>query len=419
MHPSLCRLAPIFAAVMLPALGFSAEPGPAEIFNQRILPIFLSPNPSSCIECHLAGVDLKNYIRPSHEETFLSLRDQGLVDLQNPRASKILRLISMKDEKPAGAARVQEKVRAQEMEAFTACLEASARDPKLRAAPKLAAAAIAKPARPNEVIRHARTDRILQNFEDTIWAQRFRCAGCHLPGSEENAKLVAKHGEEVNWMHADADATMRYLIASELIDTKQPERSLLLRKPLEEVKHGGGKKMVRGDLGYKAWRSWIDDYAKTLGDGYARAADLPARANVPAAFPSKIWLKFTNTAPEWAERLLQVAVYPRNAADSAWDTEPIAVSDRLVSGKMKLWQHELLLLARRDSPRAKQWQQQDATLPPGRYLLRVHVDRANRLATTWQAPMGESELVGETVIESKWPAGYGAMTTVDAATIRR
>src|SRR6266851_4547978 len=71
----------------------SAEPG--QVFERRILPIFKSPNPSSCVQCHLAGVDLKNYILPSSTKTFLSLRDRGLVDLDNPEQSKILRLIKM------------------------------------------------------------------------------------------------------------------------------------------------------------------------------------------------------------------------------------------------------------------------------------------------------------------------------------
>lgn len=65
------------------------------MFERRILPIFKSLSASSCIECHLAGVDLKNYILPSHENTFLSLRDPGLIDLENPSDSKILRLIAM------------------------------------------------------------------------------------------------------------------------------------------------------------------------------------------------------------------------------------------------------------------------------------------------------------------------------------
>ena len=397
-----------------------AEPTAAELFKQRILPIFNSPDPSSCVECHLAGVDLKNYIRPSHEETFVSLRDQGLVDLANPRASKILRLIAMEPEKRSGSL-IQAKTRQQELDGFASWLEASARDPKLRAAPKLAPAALAKPARPNEVIRHARVDRLLQSFEDTIWAQRFRCSGCHLPGSPQNAKLVTKHGAEVvNWMQADgAAATMRYLIDSELINPRQPERSALLRKPLEEVEHGGGKKMVRGDLGYKAWRSWIDDYARTVKDRYASAADLPARGNPPAAFPSEIWLKLTNTPANWSDRLLQVSLFAADEATGVWEKEPIAISDRLVAGDRKLWQHNLLLLAPKGSARATGWEKQEAKLPPGRYLLRVHVDQRNRLTENWQIPMGSEELAGETIIQSEWPRGYGKMTTVDAKEIQK
>src|SRR6516162_5774916 len=71
------------------------ESTPKAIFERRILPIFKSPNPSSCTQCHLAGVDLKNYILPSSAKTFLSLRDQGLIDLKAPSDSKILRLINM------------------------------------------------------------------------------------------------------------------------------------------------------------------------------------------------------------------------------------------------------------------------------------------------------------------------------------
>src|SRR5262245_63274711 len=77
--------------------GLCAADGPEKVFEQRILPIFKSPNPSSCVQCHLAGVDLKHYILPSAEKTFRSLRDQGLIDLTNPEKSKILALIQMGD----------------------------------------------------------------------------------------------------------------------------------------------------------------------------------------------------------------------------------------------------------------------------------------------------------------------------------
>ena len=46
----------------------AAEPTPPEVFERRIAPIFKSPNPSSCVQCHLAGVDLKDSLRPSPDE---------------------------------------------------------------------------------------------------------------------------------------------------------------------------------------------------------------------------------------------------------------------------------------------------------------------------------------------------------------
>src|ERR1051325_746430 len=95
----------------------------ADAFAKRILPIFKSPNPSSCVQCHLAGVDLKDYILPDHEKTFRGLRDQGLIDLEKPERSKILRLISMGDDGTAKA-RVNAKVRQAEYDAFAEWVKA-------------------------------------------------------------------------------------------------------------------------------------------------------------------------------------------------------------------------------------------------------------------------------------------------------
>src|SRR5262249_7276421 len=87
------------------------RPTPEQVFQKRIVPIFQSPDPSSCTQCHLSGVDLKNYILPSSEKTFLSLRDQGLIDLKKPDDSKILRLIAMSEADKGGANLVHEKTR--------------------------------------------------------------------------------------------------------------------------------------------------------------------------------------------------------------------------------------------------------------------------------------------------------------------
>lgn len=397
----------------------AADSTAKDVFERRILPIFQSPNPSSCTECHLAGVDLKNYILSSHEKTFLSLRDQGLIDLENPADSKILRLIAMGGGTNQGAALITAKVREAELAAFADWIQASARDPKLRSAAKLPVAEAAKPSRPLEVIRYARTDRLLASFEGNIWSQRFRCSGCHSPEGSENAKLVAEHGEQVSWMKETADATMRYLLDSENVNVKQPERSRLLLKPLNEIKHGGGQKMLPGDMTYKAFRAWLDDYAKTVNDRYTSVAELPKPMSAPAMFGTEIWLKLTETPPQWADRLLQVTLFAWDTAKNTWESEAIAISDRGVWGKGKLWQHNLALLADKNSERAKQWSEAKPSLPAGRYLLKVHVDVNERLKSDWNSTLSDTEFVGETVIESKWSKGYGKMTVVEADRIRR
>jgi mono/diheme cytochrome c family protein len=272
------------------------EASPQQVFERRILPIFRSPDPSGCVQCHLAGVDLKDYILPTHELTFQSLRDQGLIDLDRPEKSRILGLIQMGEKDQPGAALIQQKVRRAEYEAFAEWIKRSAADPRMRALPKLEAAKVARPIRPPEVIRHARKDRLLASFENTVWAMRFRCMGCHTEGTSENKKLVEEHGERVAWFKAGGpEATLDYLRTSKLIDPEKPELSLLLLKPLNEVKHGGGKKFVPGDQGYKAFRAFLEDYARIVGDRYPDADSLPKGGGGPGRFGTDFWLKLTNT----------------------------------------------------------------------------------------------------------------------------
>ena len=109
---------------------------PLKLFEQRIMPIFNSPKPSSCVQCHLSSVDIKNYILPSHKETFVALREQGLVDVDAPEKSKILTLIRMGDKDlDRGARMIHEKTRKAEYEAFASWIEACCNDPEMRDLP--------------------------------------------------------------------------------------------------------------------------------------------------------------------------------------------------------------------------------------------------------------------------------------------
>lgn len=389
------------------------------VFEKRIMPIFKSPNPSSCVQCHLAGVDLKDYILPSAEKTFRSLRDQGLIDLANPEQSKILNLISM-GKSDAKSPAVHAANRKAEYEAFAAWIKACAADPALRDAPKLDATEQAKPAKPNEVIRHARTDRMLESFERTVWALRFRCMNCHTEGTPQNDKHRKEYGDRVAWVKkAGAAATMEYLISSKLINPQDPEKSLLLQKPLMQVKHEGGIKFAVGDQGHKAFREWIEDVAAIKAGKYAKASDLPKVEKAPLQFGTEAWLKLSDTPPAWGDKLLQVDVYAWDEKVGQWERKPVATTDRKVWGKGKLFQHTITLLAEPGSTRASTFAKRPS-LPPGRYLLKVYVDADDRLAKDWKAKLGESDFVGQVEVpRAAWKEGYGQMTVADSSKVKK
>jgi hypothetical protein len=390
-----------------------------QVFEKRIMPIFKSPNPSSCVQCHLAGVDLKDYILPSAEKTFRSLRDQGLIDLTNPERSKILTLISMGNSDPKSPT-VHAANRKAEYEAFAAWIKACAADMALRDSPKLDATEVAKPAKPNEVIRHARTDRLLESFERTVWAMRFRCMNCHTEGTPQNDKNRKEYGDRVAWVKkAGPAATMEYLLSSKLINPDDPEKSLLLQKPLGLVKHEGGIKFAVGDQGHKAFREWIEDVAAIKSGKYAKAADLPVTEKGPLQFGTEAWVKLSDTPPAWGDKLLQVDVYAWDDKAGQWETRPVATTDRKVWGKGKLFQHTVTLLADPGSTRAAAFAKRPA-LPPGRYLLKVYVDADDRLAKDWKAKLGESDYVGQVELpRAAWKEGYNQMTVAEAAKVRK
>jgi hypothetical protein len=403
------------AVVAFAATAGAADPTPEEVFEKRLLPIFKSPSPSSCVQCHLAGVDLKDYILPSAEKTFRSLRDQGLIDLTDPARSKILTLIQMGQADPKAPA-VHAANRKAEYDAFAAWIKACVADPAYRGTEKLAPAEHAKPAAPPELIRHGRTDQLLAGFERNVWAMRFRCMNCHTEGTPQNDKFVTEYGAKVAWVKkAGAKATMEYLLASKLVDASAPEKSLLLQKPLGAVKHEGGVKFVFGDQGYQAFRTWIEDVAAVRGGRYKTAADLPKTDANPSRFGTDTWFKLTDCPPAWGDKLLQVRLYAWDPTKRAWEEAPVATSDRLVAAKPRLWQHNLTLLAAPGSARARAWQGGRPALANGKYLARIYVDQAGRLAKDWRTDLGESDFVGAVEFDARWRDGYGGMTAVSAA----
>ena len=385
------------APVDIPADSESA----LKIFEQRILPIFRSKKPSSCAECHLSGVDLKDYIRPTQGETFAALVANGLIDREKPRDSKILTFIKRSEPQ---SELVTKKVRETELQAFQTWIEAAVSDPELIA--KSDSVGPIGPQISEEVILHARKDHVLASFIENIWTEVGRCAACHSP--DQNAEQVKKHGDQVSWITLnDPQATLDYMVAAGLIETKDVEKSLLLLKPTLQVEHGGGQKMVIGDRTYKQFRRFIDDYAAIVAGKYQQSSQLPEPPQ-ELSVVSEIWMKIEGVPAKYDKQLLQVDLYRWKNTD--WSSERVATSDRPVFGGGNLWQHSLSLTAPRNSDRATELT--SLKLPKGRYLAKIYIDQTGKLADDFHDELGEDDYVGEIDFQSQWPPGYGQMTVV-------
>lgn len=406
----------IVPAISFPALQLLATPQAKDgvkrdskaIFEKRILPIFRSPNPSTCAECHLSGVDLKDYIRPTEAETFASLRDQGYIDMKAPERSNILRLIRMSTPKTA---LLTQKARDVEYNAFRDWVVLAARNTKLVALPLLNTAKRARPKAPDVVIRHTRKDTLLASFERNIWSQEGRCMGCHRAGTPANDANVKKFGIRVAWFVQDSpEETMRRVIAQGLVNVNAPEKSLLLLKPLNKAPHGGGAKFVYGDGGYKLFRAWIQDYAKSVKGAYQSVKDLPSPPKEVLYFTESI-LHVREAPAPWAKRLLRVDAYAWNEALQAWNRKPIATGDRQVAENRET--NVLMFLSVNVGSEAERNARRGARLLPGRYLLKYYVDTEGKLESNPALPTDSTVLYrGEQEITAKWGQGWGEITHV-------
>jgi hypothetical protein len=97
--------------------------------------------------------------------------------------------------------------------------------------------------------------------------QEAGCRGCHNPDGV--ASLTRLQFPEETAPADRLEAFGKSLVA--LVDTKNPENSLLLRKPTARVAHAGGQRIHPGSPEEAALRTWIDRLALLKGDELARA----------------------------------------------------------------------------------------------------------------------------------------------------
>lgn len=428
-----------------------------QLFEDRIMPIFRSPKPSSCVQCHLASVDIKDYILPSHTATFAALREQGLVDVQSPEKSKILTLIKMghkdADEK---ARRIHEKTRQAEFDAFSAWIKACCSDSELTNT-SVADAGKVGPKKPAEVVRHARKSRVVESFARNIWSQRMRCFPCHTPNEldannpkhtipiKKQAELVSKFGLKMNIFWETPEATLNQLIASSrrkipgrypLIDVEEPANSLLLLKPTSKlpakgddgefekpsakdpVSHMGGLKMHVNDQSYKSFLTWLNDYSRVVGDKYVAVEDLPADNWVP----TQRVLRLKDIPDSWGNlTVVQMFVHAKDDSGK-WSEEPVAFSQSLVTprrmamGPLSVFRKsESVTVDEGSSEKNVSSERADwRPLRPGDYLVKVCLDSQNRIDTDPSLLLGEKDFVGEAELHARWRIGFKQAETLSA-----
>jgi len=378
----------------VPAL--SADDTASELFRRRVLPILTSQDPSSCTECHFGGVKIQAYIHKDQATTFAALREAGLIDMKSPDDSKILRFIQRHTD---GTSELLVKVRRAEHQAFQAWIRAAVRDPDLLAT-KTSEARVGTEL-PVEVIRHMRRDHVLESFVENIWSQIGRCINCHSP--ERNARLVKKHGDQVSWIRPnDPAATLAQCVEQFIIDTDDPEESLILLKPTGEVEHGGGPKFARGSQTDKNFRRFLNDYAAVVNGKYRRVDELPKPPGEVARLTGQ-HLRIVDLPAALGKQFLRVDLYRREG--NGWSTTRWGTADNPIAGEKRLWQNMVTALAPVNSPRAERIKQH-AVLPAGRYLAKIYVDRTGRLKKNRDDDLGENDLVFQVDFDGKWPAGY-------------
>jgi len=454
------RIISVSIVLSCSAAGSAAEPSPAQVFDSRILPIFRSDSPSSCVQCHLSSVDLKDYILPSHRKTFLSLRDQGLVDLKQPGKSKILALIRMgEQDRDTGARRIHEKMRKAEYEAFAHWIRVCSQDETLCRLPPLTSAEQARPGHAVEVIRHARRSRLVDSFVRNIWSQRMRCFPCHTPheidpsnprhkGAVKTMQTFREQYPEqivgkLDIFQKTPEATLAYLVRhsrktpdgqAPMLNLEDPRDSLLVLKPLSKLPpkgadgrltipessrpmtHMGGLKMHPNDHSYKAFVAWIGDYARVVQGQYRSVTDLPA----DNWYGTRLMLRVLQTPEAWKTgTAVQLFVHAWNPETRSWADQPVAFTQGTVTPR-HIVGGTLFLLAPENRDTVRDWSPDRATLPRGRYLIKVSIDSAHRLAQNPTLLLGEEAVYGQAEIRSaRWREGFRQAETVDGGSLHR
>jgi hypothetical protein len=246
-----------------------------EIFDRRIAPLLRDDQPKSCNTCHLSGIDMSLFVRPTPCETMACLQDLGLIDVVDPRGSKVLGWIERA--KPASPLITAAVVDA-EYEGFLEWILHYSECGRFECAGVRCSQSEADPfcdVEPEPFVATGVTEdeggcgevALEQLFRSSVYASRGRCFPCHFSSEADAAPGALRFIEQSGTCDSSSLATMRNVVQAGLVNVNNPDQSLLLLKPLSEegggVPHGGHAKFFPGsDPGYDNFRYWLTRYAE-------------------------------------------------------------------------------------------------------------------------------------------------------------
>lgn len=273
--------------------GPICEDGPGEVYERRIRPLLENDRPSSCSKCHAAGVHLSEFVTGDPCGSMACLVEQGMVDLERPRQSKLLEFIERGYE-PAEDTGVTDVMVAREYTGFLEWIEWSAAC--LEQCPPTEGS-LACPAPETPLVDDEEEPEVepipeltLENypcteddqaraFKDWAFPAQSRCGHCHAVngaiGGIADAPMWIAHKPTL----LGAKRTISNLYNLGAIDHRFPEKSHVLLKPLHEdaggIDHGGGGKFLdQTDELYVSLLQWIR---------------MQAHCNLTRAEPSPEW----------------------------------------------------------------------------------------------------------------------------------
>lgn len=255
------------------------QESPGELFERRIRPLLETDRPESCTECHARGISLAAFARDDVCESMACLVADGLVNLEQPEASVLLSWI---DRAGGTGPLVTERM---VLEEYTGFLEWIQHEAECGSCKKKKCGADAEPLcdavdqeerslAPDTDPLDCERETLEALFRGTIYKDRDRCIPCHFMEEDTAVSEAPRFFTERGGCGVGSLASMNAIVGRGLINTRHPELSLLLLKPLAEsdggaVHEGGDKFLKEDDDHYDSFLYFATRYAECQ----ARAAD--------------------------------------------------------------------------------------------------------------------------------------------------